>query len=118
GANRTAHLDELSTLGENVIAEFYQERGFAMSTLAPDQFPLQPAALADLVGGDRTANAAIVRRILTGDDRGPRRDAVLLNAAAALFVAGSSRTLTDGWELAARVIDGGLAARKLKELAE
>ncbi len=44
-------LDELSTLGENTIAEFYQERGFTVSTTLPEQFPLQPATLADLLGG-------------------------------------------------------------------
>ena len=110
-------LDELSTLGENTIAEFYQERGFAVSTLLPEQFSLAPATLADLIGGDRNANAEIIRRILRGDDRGPKRDAVLLNAAAALFVAGRVRSLTEGWDSAAQLIDGGEASKKLKELA-
>ena len=112
-----AHLDEFSTLGENTVAEFYQDRGFATSALLPDNFPLQPAALADLAGGDREVNAAILRRLLGGEDRGPRRDAVLLNAAAALFVAGQTLSLTDGWELAAQLIDSGQAAKKLKALA-
>ena len=112
-----ARLDELSTLGENTVAEFYQERGFACSTLAPEQFPLQPATLTDLIGGDRNANAEIVRRILHGDERGPKRDAVLLNAGAALFVAGRARSISDGWQLAAQVIDGGSAETKLRELA-
>lgn len=111
-----ANLDELSTLGENTIAEFYQERGFISSVMKPDNFPLQPATLADLIGGDRHANAEIVRRILEGEDRGPKRDAVLLNAAAALFVAGQARTLTAGWELAAEIIDSGRAEAKLTEL--
>jgi anthranilate phosphoribosyltransferase len=112
------YLDELSTLGENSIAEFYQERGFATSVLATDSFPLQPATLADLAGGDRQANAEIVRRLLRGDERGPKRDAVLLNAAAALFVANQARTLADGWDLAAKLIDDGLAMKKLNALAE
>jgi anthranilate phosphoribosyltransferase len=112
-----AYLDEYSTLGENTVAEFYQDRGFATSVLLPDNFPLQPAVLADLAGGDREANAAIVRRLLSGEDRGPRRDAVLLNAAAALFVAGQTMSLTDGWEVAAQLIDSGQAAKKLKALA-
>ena len=93
-------LDELSTLGENTIAEFYQERGFTVSTMLPDQFPLQPATLADLLGGDKKVNAKIVRDILSGRERGPKRDAVLLNAAAALFVAGKTKSLADGWDLA------------------
>jgi anthranilate phosphoribosyltransferase len=113
----TAYLDELSTLGANTVAEFYQDRGFATSSLEPENFPLQPATLADLAGGNREANAAIVRRLLRGEERGPRRDAVLLNAAAALFVAGKAKSLTEGWEKAGRLIDGGAAAKKLRELA-
>ena len=112
------YLDELSTLGGNTVAEFYQERGFAVSELPVEQFPMQVGSLADLLGGDRQANAVIVRRLLDGDERGPKRDAVLLNAAAALFVAGRARSLMAGWELAASVIDSGQAARKLEELRQ
>ena len=75
------------------------------------------AALADLVGGNKMENAAIVRRILSGEEPGPRRDAVLLNAAAALFVAGKTKSQAAGWELAGETIDSGRAAAKLKELA-
>jgi anthranilate phosphoribosyltransferase len=110
-------LDELSPLGENTVAEFYQERGFAASVLSPEQFPLQPVALADLLGGDKFQNAEISRHILRGDERGPKRDAVLLNAGAALFVAGRVKSLAEGWELAATTIDSGRAGAKLAELA-
>jgi anthranilate phosphoribosyltransferase len=111
------HLDELSTLGENTIAEFYQERGFTVSTTLPENLPLQPATLADLRGGDKATNAEIIRRILRGDERGPKRDAVLINAAAALFVAGKTKSLAAGWDLAAETIDSGRATAKLAELA-
>ena len=114
---RPSFLDELSTLGENTVAEFYQERGFTVSTLDAGYFPLQPATLADLAGGDRQVNAEIVRRILHGDERGPKRDAVLLNAAAGLFIANRARTLGEGWDLAAGLIDGGQTLKKLNELA-
>jgi anthranilate phosphoribosyltransferase len=77
---------------------------------------VQPAKLGDLLGSDRQANAEIVRHILHGEERGPKRDAVLLNAGAALFVAGSVRSISDGWELAAQVIDSGKAGAKLREL--
>ncbi|MBI5387575.1 MAG: anthranilate phosphoribosyltransferase [Verrucomicrobia bacterium] len=117
-ADGGAWLDELSTLGESTIAEFYQEHGFNCSTLDPAAFPLQPATLEDLVGADAKANADIVWRLLLGEDLGPKRDAVLLNAAAALLVAGRARSLSDGWELAAEVIDCGAATRKLSELIE
>lgn len=111
------HLDELSTLGPNTVAEFYQERGFATSVLSPEQFPVQSAKLADLIGGDCKTNAEIVRRILRGEERGPKLDAVLLNAAAALFVAGKTESLVEGWDLAAEIIDDGRANAKLAELA-
>ena len=110
-------LDEFSTLGDNTIAEFYQERGFALSNLAPTEFPLQQALLADLLGGDKTANAKIVRDIFSGQERGPKRDAVLINAAAALFVAGKTKSLMEGWALAEETINGGKAQAKLAELA-
>jgi len=112
------YLDELSPLGPTTIAEFYQERALTSSALAPDSFPLQPAELADLRGGDREVNATIIRRVLHGEERGPKRDAVLLNAAAALFVSGHTRTMAEGWDLAAETIDCGKAGAKLAELQQ
>jgi len=116
GSRLPAFLDELSPLGDNMIAEFYQEHGFSASTLPLVEFPLQLASLADLVGGDRLANAKIIGDILEGKERGPKRDAVLLNCAAALLVAGRTRSLIAGWSLATDVIDSGHALRKLREL--
>jgi anthranilate phosphoribosyltransferase len=110
------HLDELSPLGPTTIAEFHQEHALTCSTLSPEIFPLQPATLADLRGGNREENATIIRRILDNQERGPKRDAVLLNAAAALFIAGETKSLAEGWTLAAEVIDSGKAAAKLAEL--
>ena len=110
------HLDEISTLGETTVAEFYQERGFTVSKLSTENFPLQPATLADLVGGDKLVNAETARRILRGDERGPKRDAVLMNAAAALFIAGRCRSLAEGWELAENLIASGAAAAKLEQI--
>jgi anthranilate phosphoribosyltransferase len=111
-----AFLDELSTLGSNTVAEFYQERGFSTSTLDPSQLPLQRATLNDLLGGDREMNAGIIRQILRGEDRGPKLDAVLLNAGAALFVAGRTRSIGEGWELATETIRSGKAWTKLEAL--
>jgi anthranilate phosphoribosyltransferase len=117
GTGGTAWLDEFSTFGENRVAEYYQERGFHVSTFLPGQFPIQPGSLKDLIGGDREANAAILQRLLRGEERGPKRDAVLLNAAGALFVANRVKSFAEGWELAAEMIDSGRAAKKLAELA-
>jgi len=111
------HLDEFSPLGPTTVAEFYQERAITQSEISPALFPVQPATLADLRGGGREANAEIIRQVLSGAERGPKRDAVLLNAAAALFVAGRARTMLEGWDLAATTIDQGHAQRKLAELA-
>ena len=113
----TVFLDEFSTFGNNHVAEFYQERGFHVSTFSPEQFLVQSGSVNDLVGGDRTANAEILKRILRGEERGPKRDATLLNAAAALFVANRARSIAEGWELATEVIESGRAFRKLESLA-
>jgi anthranilate phosphoribosyltransferase len=72
--------------------------------------------LADLLGGDAAENAMCLRRIFAGEDRGPRREAVLLNAAAALFVAGRVESIQEGWTRASEVLDSGAVARKLAEL--
>ncbi|MDB6122603.1 MAG: Anthranilate phosphoribosyltransferase [Pedosphaera sp.] len=112
-----AWLDELSTLGDNTLAEFYQDRGFTASIISPSHFPLQPATLADLAGGDRQVNAEIIRRLLSNKDLGPKRDAVLLNAGAALFVAGKTKSVLEGWEFADELLKSGKAAAKLAELA-
>ncbi|MCI0536696.1 MAG: anthranilate phosphoribosyltransferase [Verrucomicrobiales bacterium] len=116
--SQSSFLDELSTLGDNTIAEFYQDRAFSLSTLAPAAFAFQPAGLADLAGGDRLENARIVLALLEGKERGPKRDAVLLNAGAALFVGGQVRSQLDGIDLAAELIDSGSALAKLRELRE
>ena len=117
GVAEGKNLDEISSLGPTQLAEFYHERGFTKFVLSPEHFPIQPATLADLHGGDKLVNAEIIRRILRGAERGPKRDAVLLNAGAALFVAGKVKSLAEGWELAGETINSGLAAAKLSELA-
>jgi anthranilate phosphoribosyltransferase len=111
-----AFLDEFSILGDNTIAEFYQQKGFATSVMDASAFPLNKSALADLTGGDRKANAEIVKRLLRGEDRGAKRDAILLNAAAALFVADKTSSFMAGWDLAADTIDSGQAMKKLEQL--
>jgi anthranilate phosphoribosyltransferase len=111
-------LDEFSTLGENVVAEFYQERGLNISTLSPENFPIRMATLKDLAGADAKTNAQIVRRIFSGEESGAKLDAVLLNSAAALLVGGKARNLCDGWDLAAKLIADGKAQKTLDELVE
>lgn len=109
-------LDELSTLGINQVCEFYQDRAFSQSEWSPSNFPIGPASLADLAGGNCKENAEIIRRILCGKEHGPKRDAVLLNASAALFVAGRVRSMSDGWDLAVEVLSNGRAEMTLRAL--
>ena len=109
-------LDEISSVGPTVVAEFHHRMAFSESRLDPADLPVRPARIEDLAGGDRDVNARIVVDLLEGRERGPKRDAVLLNAGAALFVADRCRSITDGWDLAAELIDSGAAARKLEQL--
>src|SRR5206468_5301226 len=81
----------------------------------PEDFGLARATIGDLLGGDRDQNAEIIRRVLGGDP-GPRRDIVLMNAAAALVVGAKARDLKEGVALAARSIDTDAARGKLERL--
>lgn len=116
GAAGAGFMDELSPFGDNTLAEFYQERGFNLTTSRFEHLCSQPIAISDLAGGDRNLNAEIIRRVLAGQDRGPKREAVLLNAGAALFVAGKAHSISEGWTLAAELIDAGQAVAKVNEL--
>ena len=109
------YLDEFSILGNNCVAEFAQDPP-RLRSIPRRGFPIQPATLADLAGADSRTNAAIVRRLLSGEDRGPKRDAILLNSGAALYIAGQSRSCAAGWKKAAELIDSGTAQSKLQEL--
>jgi anthranilate phosphoribosyltransferase len=105
-------LDELTTSGESVVLDVADGR-VRETTVDPLRLGLPTSAPDALRGGDAAASAEIARSILAGD-RGPRRDVVVLNAAAALVVAGRAETLPDGLELAASAIDEGAAARTLE----
>jgi anthranilate phosphoribosyltransferase len=107
-------LDEISNTGPSRISEV-REGTVRNSTVRPEDFGLARASIQDLRGGDRAENAAIIRGILAGE-AGPRRDIVLMNAAAALLVGGLAHDLKDGVALAARSIDSGTAATKLEGL--
>jgi anthranilate phosphoribosyltransferase len=107
-------LDELSTLGPTAVAEVHGGE-IAEYTVLPEDVGLTRASVEDLAGGDAAACAATLRSLL-GGQVGPRRDIVLLNAAAALLVARLAPDLSAGIVLAARSIDSGAAARKLSAL--
>jgi len=106
-------LDELSLSAPSTVCEF-DGGTYRSYVLAPEDVGLTRCDKADLVGGTPEENAAITRAILSGE-RGPKRDAVLLNAGAALYIGGKADTLGDGVLLAADLIDSGAALRKLEE---
>lgn len=110
-------MDELSTLGENMIAEAV-DRTVCEWTEDTSSFLPRPVSLAQLAGGDAKVNAEILESILRGETRGPKRDLVLLNAAAALVVTRQVETLPEGVALAAELIDSGRAAAKLQAWRE
>ncbi len=108
-------LDELSLYGESIVAEV---RGAEVRqyTVAPEDAGLTRSQDA-LAGGDATENAAILRSIFSGE-QSPRRDIVLLNAAAVLLVAGIASNLREGAQKAAAAIDSGAVTRLLQRLSD
>ena len=109
-------LDEISNTGESQISEVH-EGVVRSSRVRPEDFGLPRATIRDLRGGDRGENAQIIRRVLGGEP-GPRRDIVLMNAAAALVAGGKARDLKEGVGMASQSIDSGAAASKLAALVE
>jgi anthranilate phosphoribosyltransferase len=107
-------LDEITITGETHITSLEAGRIDSYS-ITPEQFGLRRAPLGALGGGDAPQNADITMAVLEGKP-GPHRDVVLLNAAAALAVAGSATDLEAGLWLAAQVIDSGAALEKLRRL--
>jgi anthranilate phosphoribosyltransferase len=107
-------LDELSTTGPNYVARL-RDGQVESFRLDPQDYGLAPTTLAALRGGDAAENAAIVRAVLAGE-RGPRREVVLLNAAAALVAGGRVAALEEGLDLAAASIDSGAARDRLTHM--
>jgi len=108
-------LDEITTTGPTLAFEI-RHGEVTRRTLTPDDFGVAIARPEDLKGGDRQTNCAIAREILDGTP-GPRRDIVLVNAAAALVAIGRARDFGEGVALAAAAIDSGAAREKAEALA-
>ncbi len=107
-------LDEITLSGDTHITVLEEGR-IASYTITPEQFGLRRAPLSAVAGGDAPQNADITMAVLEGKP-GPHRDVILLNAAAALTVAGSVTDLEAGLRLAAHAIDSGAALEKLRRL--
>jgi anthranilate phosphoribosyltransferase len=109
-------LDEISICAPTRISEL-RDGMIRTYDISPEKFFGKAAAPLDLMGGTAEENADITRRILSGE-KGPRRDVVLINAAAALMSTGMADTFEGGIEMAATAIDDGKAEEKLTRLVE
>jgi anthranilate phosphoribosyltransferase len=110
-----AGVDELPLDGSGVVYDV-TAAGVERRPVVAADLGLTDASTTTLSGGDPSDNARIVEEVLAGVDRGPRRDAVLLNAGAAFVVAGRASDLADGIERARDAIDGGSATTLLADL--
>lgn len=106
-------LDEISLSAPTTICEF-KDGWFKSYTICPEDFGMERCAKADLVGGTPEENAKITRDILNGE-KGHKRNAVLLNAGAALYIGGKAESMREGVKLAAELIDSGKAVKALEK---
>lgn len=109
-------LDEISVSSPTTVCEIDHGR-MTSYIITPEQFGLTRCRKEDLVGGSPDENAMITKEILEGK-KGPKRDAVLLNAGAAIYIAGKAENMEEGVEMAARLIDSGAAAKVLEKFIE
>ncbi len=112
-----AGLDELSPLGDTEVVEL-RDGALDRYTVRPEDLGLPIATPEEIAGGEPSENASRIRSVLAGLDTGGARTFVLLNAAAALYVAGRAETLADAVRQATEAVDGGAALRTLEALVE
>ncbi|MFB6131110.1 MAG: anthranilate phosphoribosyltransferase [Salinigranum sp.] len=108
-------LDELSPTGRSAVAEV-RDGEVERYELSPEDVGIDRCSLEELAGGTPDQNAGIIRDVLSGDLRGPKRDIALMNAGAALYVGGEADSLEKGVELAGESIDSGRAEAQLDAL--
>lgn len=109
-------LDEISMSAPTSVCEF-KDGWFKSYTITPDEFGFERCAKEDLLGGTPEENAEITRAILRGE-KGHKRNAVLMNAGAALYIGGKAESISDGIALAAQIIDSGKATETLNSFIE
>ncbi len=111
----TDHLDEISISAPTMICEF-RDGYYRDLVIRPEDFGLTSAAKEEIRGGSPEENAQTVRGILSGSITGARREIVLMNAGAGLFISGKAASFEDGVQRAAELIDSGAALRKVDEM--
>ncbi len=110
-------LDEISISAPTSVCEF-RDGAYQTYTIQPEDFGLTRAAKEEIVGGTPEENAQITRDILSGKLHGAKRDIVLMNAGACLYIGGKADSIGEGVKLAAELIDSGKALAKLEAMIE
>ncbi|MDO4308121.1 MAG: anthranilate phosphoribosyltransferase [Eubacteriales bacterium] len=110
-------LDEISMSAPTSVCEI-RDGWFQSYEITPEQFGYSRCSKEDLVGGTPEENAAITKAILSGEEKGPKRQAVCLNAGASLYITGKAATIESGVRMAENLIDSGAALKKLEEFIE
>ncbi|MDF1617579.1 anthranilate phosphoribosyltransferase [Petrocella sp. FN5] len=109
-------LDEITVTDETYVSEL-RDGNIVSYIIKPEDCGIDRATIEDLQGGDVIENAQILRQVLSGEIIGPKRDILVLNAGAALFIADKVKDIHEGIELAKHIIDTGLAISKLEAFA-
>lgn len=109
-------MDEITTTSDTYVFEIKDEN-LKTYTLSPKQFGIKKASKKDLMGRDAIENASIIQNILNGE-KGPHRDIVVLNSAAAFYLAGKVNNIAEGIDCAEKSIDTGLALEVLENLVK
>lgn len=107
-------LDEISMSAPTTVCEI-RDGWFQSYQIRPEQFGYNSCAKEELAGGTPEENAQITRDILEGREKGPKRQAVCLNAGASLYITGKAKTIEEGVRMAESLIDSGAAVKKLEE---
>ena len=110
-------LDEISMCAPTSVCEI-RDGKFTSYEITPEQFGYERCEKGALTGGTPAENAEITKAILKGEEKGPKRQAVCLNAGAALYIAGKAASIEEGVKLAESLIDNGAALKKLGEFVE
>lgn len=111
------HMDEFTITGKTTVSEIKDSKVNTYE-VTPEQFGLKRASLEELQGGDGVENAKITKAVLKGEEKGAKRDIVLLNAGATLYAGGIADSIEDGIHKAAEAIDSGKAYETLEKLVK
>lgn len=111
------NMDEFTLTGSSTVSEI-KDGKVETYEITPEQFGLKRCKIEDLQGGDGTVNAQITKDILSGKERGAKRECVLLNAGAALYIGGKAESIEEGIRIAGETIDSGKAMETLEAMVK